>query len=99
MSAYPGKTHDIVATLRDGRVIAYAQYGPTVVSAGAQGITITFPDLKRVDYVLEIEFHTDPLTSMESTSNKKIEGNVVGLTVYPAAGTTLTADALAIGPP
>jgi len=101
MSAYPEKTHGVVATLKDGRVIAYAQSGPTVVTGGAvNGVYIYFPDLKQVEYIIQIQLHTDPPTYLQRTLNKWLEAaNVVGLTIYPAAGTTLTVDALAIGPP
>lgn len=101
MSAYPGKSTDIVATLRDGRVIAYAESAATVIppGGGTVHIQITFPDLKRVEYVVELEMNLNPLIAAQM-SDKDISGNVVGVTVYAAtAGATVVLDALAIGPP
>jgi len=99
-SAYPEKTHDVVAVLKDGRIVAYSQSSATVLSATtATGINITFPDLKQVEYVLQVQLNVDPYVDMRPIMNKKITGNVVGMTVYAGAGTTLTIDAIAIGPP
>jgi len=101
MSAYPGVTKDIVATLKDGRVIAYSQSGPTpILPTTVTGIYIYFPDLRKIEYVIDVELYTNPPTYLTRTMNKWLEAaNVVGLTIYTAAGTTLTVDALAIGPP
>lgn len=93
--------HDIVATLRDGRVIAYGAY-TQVVPAGASNIVVRVPDLKYVEYVLQVQHDTDPDTELSSGSgqDKKITGNLVGLTLFGvAAGTTLTSKIIAIGPP
>ena len=100
--AYPGKTKDIVATLKDGRVIAYSQSGPTAIPEQVEtAVYIYFPDLRRVEYVLQLQFHTTgDNTYLSQTPNKWLEAaNVVGLTIYANHGTTLTVDALAIGPP
>lgn len=101
MSAYPKKTTDVVATLRDGRVIAYAVSTAQVIppAGGIIHVQITFPDLKLVEYVLEMELNLDPLVDVQM-SDKDISGNVVGVTVYaPDTGSTVVIDALAIGPP
>ena len=90
----------IIATLKDGRVIAYASK-TQVVSAGTNvAITVPVPDLRNVEYVLEVNFKTDPDTTVYGPHDKKITGNVVGLTIAEvAAGTTLTTEIIAIGPP
>jgi len=101
MSAYPGKSTDIVAILADGRIIAYAVSAASVIppAGGTIHVQITFPDLKHVEYVVEMEMNLNPLVAAQM-SDKDISGNVVGVTVYAAsAGTTVVIDALAIGPP
>ena len=93
-------TAEVVATLRDGRIIAKATRS-MVVSAGNVNFTIRVPDLKYIETVLNIEFYSDPDTYIESGyMDKKITGNVVGMTIYGVhAGTTLTVEVVAIGPP
>jgi len=98
-SAYPGKDTDIVATLRDGRIIAYGSAEQAVKPTDVTEMTITFPDLKRIEYIIEIQFHTVPATYLTKTPNKWIIGNELHLTIYLAAGATICGDALAIGPP
>ena len=91
---------EVVGILKDGRVIAKA-WRSAVVAAGDVNFVVRIPDLKYIDAVLNIEFYTDPATYIESGyANKKISGNVVGMTIYGvAAGTTLTAEVVAVGPP
>jgi len=93
-------SHDRVATLQDGRVIAQAKRS-TIVDAGNVNFNIRVPDLRMIEYVLQVEFYSDPDTYIESGfMDKKITGNVVGMTIYGvAAGTTLTVEVIAIGPP
>lgn len=97
--AYP-RTFGIVATLKDGRVIAFGS-DTRVVAPGNVNINVVVPDLRQIEYVLEVQFSTNPDTYIESGfADKKITGNVVGLTVYGVhAGTTLTTEVIAIGPP
>jgi len=93
-------TAEVVATLRDGRIIAKATRS-MVVSAGNVNFVIRVPDLKYIETVLNVEFYSDPDTYIESGyMDKKITGNVVGMTIYGVhAGTTLTVEVVAIGPP
>jgi hypothetical protein len=94
----------IIATLhRDGRTIVKGSVS-RVVAAGAQGlyVTVTFPELRTVEQLLHIEFTTSPkvwITTASHPQDKNYVGNTVGISLYltPAAGTTLTAEILAIG--
>jgi len=94
----------IVATLhRDGRTIVKSTV-IQVIPAGAQGLyfTVTFPELRTVEQILHIEATTSPktwITSAGLMQSKRYLGNTVGISLYltPTAGTTLTAEILAIG--
>ncbi len=101
MSAYPGKTTDLVGILADGRIMAYAQSDEVVIpiGGGTMHTIITIPHLKRVEYVIEMEMNLDPLIAAQ-WSDKVILGNTVGVTIYAAsAGATVVLDAIAVGPP
>ena len=94
----------IICTLhRDGRTIVKGTV-TQVIPAGAQGLylTVTFPELRKVEQILHIEATTNPktwITSAGLMQSKSYSNNVVGISLYlnPAAGTTLTAEVLAIG--
>lgn len=97
---------DVIAQLRDGRLIATGtNWVVTVFTNGCQAINVRVPDLKRVAYVIDIQFHMSPLDCTQPVYegvNKRIVGNVVGMTVMGAAfetGTTLTVEVTAVGPP
>lgn len=96
--------NDRVAKLRDGRLIAKGQ-NYRVVTTGCVGVTIRVPDLRYIEQVLDVEFD---LQGFNCTSeyiigpdmNKKISGNLVGISLYVvSAGATLTVRVIAIGPP
>ena len=92
-------TNEVVAHLRDGRVIAKSTYAQ-VLSSGTNNIVVRVPDLKYIQTVLEIEFYSDPDTYYTCVMDKKITGNVVGFTLYGLnASTTLTTEVVAVGPP
>ena len=94
----------IIATLHpDGQTIAKATV-VRVIPAGAQGFyaVVTFPELRTVTQVLHIEVvSTSPKTRVQSHNlqSKTYLGNTVGFSMYldAAAGTTLTAEVVAIG--
>ena len=93
--------HDIVAHLRDGRLMAMGQYTQEV-NQGNTNVVVRIPDLKYIEYVIQVEFYTDPDQNFADFAfmDKKITGNVVGMTLYGmAAATTLTTQVIAIGPP
>jgi len=91
---------EVVGILKDGRIIAKA-WRSAVVAAGNVNFVVRIPDLKYIDAVLNVEFYSDPDTYIESGyMDKKISGNVVGMTIYGVhAGTTLTVEVVAVGPP
>jgi len=94
-------THSVVAELKDGRVMAKATYAQ-VLAAQTNNIVVRVPDLREIETIIQVEFYTNPDTSFTSFAymDKKITGNVVGMTLYGlAAGTTLTTEVVAIGPP
>jgi len=74
-----------------------------VVNSGAQAVyvTFTFPELRKVEKVLQIEVETDPETMahLELPQDKTYLNNTVGMTLTcdPTAGTTLCFDCTAIG--
>jgi len=89
----------IVARLPDGRFIARdASDTITVpVGGGAQAVTVTMKDLKQVEYVVQVNVTTDPVVDVSVPQNIAIDKNVVGMTLYCGAGTTLTVEAIATG--
>jgi len=112
----------IVAWLRDNRVIAVAEStGCTILTTGfpkSPGkiannqifcpVTAQFPDLRQIDWVIDINLFSDPGDTerpvcLAGAYNKKISGNIVGFTIVGMtavpSGTTLFAEVIAIGPP
>lgn len=103
----------IVAWLRDRRIIAVAQTDEIAANVGsatypgqvAIPLICRFPDLRAIEWIIDINLYTNPGADMclGVPFNKKITGNVVGFTVVGmtgfAAGTTVFAEVLAIGPP
>jgi len=104
------KSHDKVATLQDGRVIAMGKYylqQSSFFVSGCEAINVRVPDLRMVEYVLNVQFfyeNTNMCTyPIYEAVNKKISGNVVGMTILGASdqaiGGTLHVEVIAIGPP
>ena len=97
---------DEVAKLKDGRHIAMGKSW-VVTTETATGsistINVRVPGLREIEHVLQVEFYTSPITYAVdglNPMNKKITGNVVGMTIHGMhATTTLTAEVIAIGPP
>jgi len=87
----------IIATLKDGRVIAKADIPAQVATAaGTLAFTVTLSDLRKVEYLIQVNPKTSPGTYC-ALQDFDISGNVVGLTVYVGAGTTLTGEVIGIG--
>ena len=94
----------IVATLhRDGRTIVKGTV-IRIIPAGANALyfIVTFPELRIAEQILHIEVTTSPktwITSAGLMQSKTYLGNTVGISLYltSTAGTTLTAEILAIG--
>jgi len=96
---YLEEKHRILFQTLDGKIVAMGK-NYEVVASGTRAVNVRVPDLGEIEAVLNIQVHTDPATDWECIGNKKIVGNVVGLTVYDiAAGTTLTVEIIASGIP
>ena len=97
--------HDRIAQLLDGRLIAMGKNYLYVTPATCEVINVRVPDLRMIEYVLDVEFTVIPLDCdrpIYEAVNKKITGNVVGMTIFTyiqAAGTTIIVEVIAIGPP
>lgn len=95
-----------IALTQEGKLIAYGKnYVVTVFTSGCEVLNVRVPDLRAIEYVLNVQFDADPLNCtypQYEAVNKVITGNVVGMTIYGAAyssGTTLTVEVIAVGPP
>lgn len=111
--AYPRNPKpSIIAWLRDRRLIAIAETNGAVTTGVASypgqtplALYATLPDLRQIDWVIDINLFTDPSADMclGAPFNKKISGNIVGFTVVGmtgfATGTTVFAEVCAVGPP
>lgn len=85
----------VIATLKDGRIIAKASI--TAVSKEEPGLvytSATLSDLRKVEEVLQIN-----LTSLvqATAQNPTVSANVVGLSVYVGASGGVTGHVIAIG--
>lgn len=86
-----------VTILPDGRVIAKNTVAATSrTNAGALPVSVTIPDLRSVEYVLQFNLNTSPQTNATPTGIK-ITKNIVGATIYVGAGTTISGEVIAIG--
>jgi len=87
----------VVATLKDGRVIARAPIAQVIgAEAGNIAALATLSDLRQVEYVLQYNFTTSDDTNA-CPHDGKITGNVVGVTVCIGAATTVSGEVIAIG--
>jgi len=108
------KAHDQLAVLQDGRVIAMGKnylkqddfFHADGHAAGCEAINVRVPDLRMIEYVLNVQFFYEVsnmcTTPIYEAVNKKISGNVVGMTLLgadAAGGGTLHVEVIAIGPP
>jgi len=87
----------VITILPDGRAIAKASLtAKSRTNAGALAFTVTFTDLKKVEYVIQCNLSTSPKTNA-TPQDFDYNKNIVGLTVYVGAGTTVSGDIFAIG--
>ncbi len=101
--------HGQIATLQDGRVIAWAKNYLTAnsffPSAACHVLNVRVPDLRMIEYVLNVQLEVQALDCTKPpylVLNKKITGNGVGMTITGLENTdggTLIAEVIAIGPP
>ena len=87
----------VVATLKDGRVIAKALLPQGYRSdAGDIALLATVTDLKTVEYVLQYNFDVSGAVNVDPR-NAKIDGNVVGVTVYVGGETSVSGEVIVVG--
>lgn len=88
----------VVATLKDGRVIARKALTAKVVAATTDTAlaAVSVDDLRQVEYILQFNLTTSPDTYVHE-HDAKITGNAVGVTVYAGAGTTVGGEVIVIG--
>ena len=94
-------SHEIVFITEDMRVVAKSRLCTMGVAGGWQAFNVRLPDLKYIENILHIqlEVHPDP-SNLICPINKKIVGNVVGMSIYQnATGATICIDVIAVGPP
>jgi len=94
-------SHEIVFITEDGRVVAKGRLCVYDTQGGGIGINVRVPDLKYIESVLHIQFevHPDP-ANLWGPFWKRIDGNVVGMSIYQAGGgITICVDVIAVGPP
>ena len=92
-------SHEIVFITEDMRVVAKSRLC-VYNRADAVGINVRLPDLKYIENILHVQFeiHPDP-TYLVGPFWKRIEGNVVGMSIYQVSGITVCVDVIAVGPP
>ena len=87
----------IVATLEDRRTIAKSSLtAASRVDAGILVFNITMNDLRSVENILQFNFISDPDT-YAVPQDASINQNVIGVTIYVGAGTTLSGEVIAVG--
>lgn len=97
--------HDRVAYLRESQLVAMGQNRIILTQAACIGINVRLPDLKYIEHVLHIQcdlsgFNCSSTYLIGEPVNKKIVGNIVGMSLYVVTnGTTLTVTVIALGPP
>ena len=100
--------HGQLAALQDGRVIAWGSLlfdNTHSFASGCEVVNIRVPDLRMIEYVLDVQIYPTDLHCNEpiyEPVNKKITGNVVGMTIFGAQNAAypgFTIEVVAIGPP
>jgi len=87
----------VLATLKDGRIIAKASITRTPIAANAAtALSATITDLRTVEDLLQLNLTSDANAALH-VSGISVYGNVVGVTVTPATGTTVGGYMIAIG--
>jgi len=84
--------------LKDGRIIASANITtqrPT--AAGYVTLTATVSDLRKAEKILKWDLTMTPIQRLENVINEQITDNIVGGTVYAAAGGTLSGSCTVLG--
>ncbi len=90
----------VVATLKDGRVIARTAIAAVGRSAAGEIIPtdVQVTDLRKVEYVLAVNLtKANDAGAAVTPHGVKLTNNIVGLTVYASAGCTISGEVLTIG--
>jgi len=76
----------VIATLKDGRIIASASITATWVNSGSTGyLSATVSELRTAEKVLGVNLTTDGAHTVSLHAGPYVSGNVVGLSVYVGA--------------
>jgi hypothetical protein len=87
----------VLATLKDGRIIAKASIPTTYIdSTTPTAVSATISELRKVESLLNVNLSSVGNVGLHVTGTS-ISGNVVGITVVPAAGTTVTGEIVCLG--
>lgn len=88
----------VLATLKDGRIIASAAISSTPIAATTPtAVSATVTELRKVEALLSIQLNSTANITF-AVSGISISGNVVGVTVIPGAtGITVSGTATVIG--
>jgi hypothetical protein len=93
-------SHEIVFITEDMRVVAKGRLCMYGRLGGVLGFDVRVPDLKYIENILHVQFEINPVPILlVGPFWKSITGNVVGMSIYQAGGTTICVDVIAVGPP
>ena len=94
----------VLATLKDGRILAEGEFTKTWINSGVTGyLSATVADLRNVEKALGVNLTTDGVHTVSPHSGPYYDGNVVGLSVYVGSspggptGTSVGGDVQVIG--
>jgi len=93
----------VISILADKRLIVAVRDAYRVVAVGGGSVAVappsglTISELKKVEQVLAVNFPSALPTTTLAAVGTTISGNVVGLTVQAAAGTTVVTEVVVVG--
>jgi len=93
----------IISITADKRIIAAVRDAYRVVAIGGGSVAVappsglTFSELKKVEQVLAVNFPSVVPATTVAALGTTISGNVVGLTIQAAAGTTVITEVVVVG--
>jgi len=87
----------VVASLRDGRVIAKCALTKSwATKETCTYYTCTISDLRNIEEILQLNLEASDCSQF-SIVGEWHSGNVVGLSVYAVTGTSVSGDVIAVG--
>lgn len=87
----------VVTILPDGRIIARTALASLYIATGAGAQSVTVTDLRKVEYVLQVNIDSSVKTANATPSGQGITNNAVGLSIAVGANTTITGEILTVG--